>query len=109
MLHDFPVVYPQTFANLQLAKWELHFQEVSIVIAQLCDTKPQTIELRLLRDQYATKAQELLAAARYWWWTADVEQKQVAYRLMLQKYAIVRRLWQRIMGLGEHLGIIAPQ
>ena len=103
---DFPVVYPQTFAgDLQLAKWELHFQEVSIVIAQLCETKPQTIELRLLKEQYATKAQELLAAARCWWWTPDGEQKQIAYRLVMQKYAIVRRLWQRIIGLGEHLGM----
>jgi hypothetical protein len=102
--HDFPMVHPQIFAiDLQLAKWELHLQEISIAVSQLCDLTPPTIELRLLRDQYATKAQELLAAARHWCWTADVDQKQVAYRLMQQKYTILNRLWLRIRGLGEGL------
>ncbi|MBE9029719.1 hypothetical protein IQ266_08255 [filamentous cyanobacterium LEGE 11480] len=104
-IHNFPVVRPQAFAvDLQLAKWELHLQEISIAISQLCEMTPQTIELRLLHSQYTTKAQELLAAARCWWWTADVTQKQAAYRLVLQKYTIVSRLWQQIAGLGERLG-----
>ncbi len=98
---DFPVGYPQVFAmDLQLAKWELHLQEISIAIAQLCDLTP-TIELRLLKDQYSTKAQELVAAVRYWWHSADAEQKQLAYRRMQQKYTILNRLWLRIRRLGE--------
>ncbi len=102
-IHDeFPVGYPQVFAmDLQLAKWELHLQEVSIAIAQLCDLAPSTIELRLLKEQYTAKAQELVAAVRYWWHTADAEQKQLAYRRMQQKYTILNRLWLRIRRLGE--------
>jgi hypothetical protein len=101
---DFPVGYPQVFAmDLQLAKWELHLQEISIAIGQLCDLTPTTIELRLLKDQYSTKAQELLTAVRYWWRTADGDQKQLAYRRMQQKYTILNRLWLRIRGLGERL------
>jgi hypothetical protein len=99
---DFPVGYPQVFAmDLQLAKWELHLQEISIAIAQLCDLTPSTIELRLLKDQYSTKAQELLVAVRCWWRTADVDQKQLAYGRMQQQYTILNRLWLRIRGLGE--------
>jgi hypothetical protein len=105
MIHDdLPVGYPQVFAmDLQLAKWELHLQEVAIAIAQLGELTPSTIELQLLRSQYSAKAQELLAAVRYWWRTADVEQKQAAYCLMQQKYTILNRLWLRIRGLGERL------
>jgi hypothetical protein len=106
MIHDDLLVgYPQVFAmDLQLAKWELHLQEVAIAIGQLCEITPPTIELQLLQSQYSTKAQELLAAVRYWWRTADGDQKQVAYRLMQQKYTILNRLWLRIRGLGERLG-----
>jgi hypothetical protein len=99
-----PVGYPQVYAmDLQLAKWELHLQEVAIAIGQLCELTPSTIELQLLQSQYSTKAQELLAAVRCWWHTADRDQKQVAYRRMQQKYTILNRLWLRIRGLGERL------
>jgi RNA:NAD 2'-phosphotransferase (TPT1/KptA family) len=101
-IHDFPVVYPQSCgSDLQLVKWELHLQELAIAISQLCELTPSTIELRLLRDQYATKAQEMLAAVRHWCWTTDSDRKQVAYRLMQQKYTILNRLWLRIRNLGE--------
>jgi hypothetical protein len=101
MRNDLPIGYPPIFAmDLQLAKWELHLQEIAIAISQLCDLTPPTIELRLLKDQYSTQAQELLAAVRCWWRTSDGDQKQLAYRRMQQKYTILNRLWLRIRGLG---------
>jgi hypothetical protein len=104
MRDDLPIGYPPVFAmDLQLAKWELHLQEVAIAIGQLCEMTPPTIELQLLQSQYSTKAQELLAAVRYWWRATDGDQKQSAYRRMQQKYAILNRLWLRIRGLGERL------
>jgi hypothetical protein len=101
---NLPLVNPQAIdMNFDFLQWEMQLQQVANEIRQLQVLPTQNLELSLLRDQYATKSQELLDAVRRWLTAAETPQKNRAFQLMSQKYAILNSLWLQIAALSRRM------
>jgi hypothetical protein len=101
---NLPIAHPRSISmNTNFAQWETHLQQVTESVCALQVTPTENLNLRLLRDQYVTKSQELLEAARNWYESPDTQQKTTAFQMMTQKYAILNSLWLQITSLSRRL------
>jgi hypothetical protein len=91
------------FAQWEFVQWETHLQQVAADVCELQVMPTENLNLRLMRDQYVTKSQELLEAARNWYESSDTNQKMTAFQMMTQKYAILNSLWLQITSLSRRL------
>ncbi len=86
---------------LNLHQLESQLQQIEADIAQYDRSPTQNLRLRLLRDQYLDKSQDLLATARCWYEAADAHQQGVAFQLMTQKYTLLNSMWLQIAAMAN--------
>jgi hypothetical protein len=86
---------------LNLNPLESQLQQIETGIAQLNRLPTPSLRLKLLRDQYLDKSQDLLETVRCWYEATDAHQQNVAFQLMTQKYTLLNSMWLQIAAMGN--------